>query len=378
MWSQNGRSYALVSAAVALTMLLLLRAVERPDVPARWVIFGVGVTVSGYLHEMTLLLAAAFGISLVLARVPRPVVRRWLVTTLVAVVLVLPLVYQGTVERRGLAKLHTPTIGTVVQLGHQLFGTNTAVAATVAALAVVGALPAFTAVARTGHVTLPVLAAPALVVPPAVLLGESLLTRPLYDQRYVLYSTVAACLLAAAGLERVADAVSQRLGRRPAVRRVAAGGLAAALALVVATVQAGDQRFFGTPGSRPEDYGAASAYVQARKAPGDAVLFMQPSARNAKLGFPDAFAGLRDVAELVTPARSGTFRGVDRPVGQVLAALRASDRVWVLDKAPLHSEPHDLPGTRALLARDFRPTAVARYQGVTDVLYVRTRADRHG
>ena len=378
LWAQNGRSYALVSAAVALTMLLLLRALERPDARSRWVAFGVGVAVSGYLHEMTLLLAPAFGVALVLARVPGPTVRRWLSTTLVAGVLVTPLLYQGAVERSALSTLPTPTAGTLARLDHQLFGTSAVVAAGLAILAVIGAVPAFTAGARSGRLTLPVLAVPALVIPPALLLIESTLARPLYDARYVLYATIPACLLAASGAQRVVDVVIERLDRRPAARPLAAGGIVVVLAAVVLTLQAGEERYFRTPGSRPEDYGAAAQNVLAHKRPGDAVLFMQPSARNAELGFPHAFAGLRDIAERVTPERSGTFQALDRPVAQVLAGLRASTRVWVLDKAPLHSEPHDLAGTRALLVRDFRPVDIARFRGVVDVLYVRKRADGRG
>lgn len=64
-YAQEARSYAFVVLVAAAAMLLLLRALERPGSPVRWLCYAVSVAAAGYLHLVSLvfLSAHAFGVA---------------------------------------------------------------------------------------------------------------------------------------------------------------------------------------------------------------------------------------------------------------------------------------------------------------------------
>lgn len=373
-YAQNGRSYALVMAVVTGLVLSLLRAAERADDHRAWLVYGAAVVVAGYLHEMTLLLQVAFAITLVAARTPGPVVRRWLVTSTLAVVAVLPLVLISYTEAAAVRYLKPAGWTQVGALARIDFGLEPRTECVLLVLALVAAVPRHRT-ARAPGITIARLALPMLVTPPAILVLASHAAHSLYDSRYVLYGTVAAALLVASGAARVAGAVAWVVARVVPARAAAgavAVGLAVAVVPFVAASQWHLQAGIRTAASRGQDYGGAATYLARRARPGDAYVFVPLSARSIELGYPRAFARLDDIALHRSPLRTGTFLGSDRRPDRVRAAVAAQPRVWVIGRYPsVHVK--DRAGVGPLLRSRFRLAAVGRYPGIDVMLFVRGR-----
>src|SRR5262249_22515995 len=120
----------------------------------------------------------------------------------------------------------------------------------------------------SGGINLPSVAAPLLVVPAALLFGESLVATPLYVDRYVLYGEAGAALLAGAGMYRIGCWLRDATNRRALLW--VPGVVVCALALLL---QIGPQQRIRTPKSRSYDFGSASTFVGAHAQRGDGVLF---------------------------------------------------------------------------------------------------------
>ncbi len=253
-YAQTARSYALVYLCVAGATLVLLHALGaehaaagpapagRP-VLARWVAYAVLITLAGYLNELALVVLVAHGVTVLLARYGRRTLVHWAAASAVAVVIAAPLAALSATEDKAVNWIPRPGLWSLRILFQDYFGASMIVAVLLLACAVVAVLPDRTgpgpapspaqpapaqpapaqpapaqpaparpggagAVAgpdlapwwRRGGVSLPSVAAPLLVLPGAVLIAESLVARPLYVDRYVLYGEAGAALLAGAGV----------------------------------------------------------------------------------------------------------------------------------------------------------------------------------
>src|SRR6202020_3684625 len=96
-----------------------------------------------------------------------------------------------------------------------------------------------------GGISVQSVAAPLLILPAALLIAESLVARPFYVDRYVLYGEAGAALLAGAGAYRIGQWLRAWL-RWPAL--VAVPGVILVVSALV--FQLGAQRFERTPASR--------------------------------------------------------------------------------------------------------------------------------
>ena len=217
-YAQTARSYAMVFACVLGSTLALLYAMEAEAAGRssrrRWLVYAGLITLGGYLNEMSLLVLAAHAVTVLLARYGQPAVERWLWAAGGGAALVAPLVLLSIKEHAALGWVSPPDLTDLRVLVQDYFGVETVAAGLLVICAVVALLPprgtwrwlpggaAPGGVEperpwwRSGGVSLPSVAAPLLVLPAAVLMIESILLRPLYVDRYVLYGEAGAALLA--------------------------------------------------------------------------------------------------------------------------------------------------------------------------------------
>ena len=234
-YAQTARSYALVFACVVGSTLALLHALAaeapaagpgardaspggaadaagRTRFPAgRWLGYAVLLVAGGYLNELSLLVVAAHAVTVLLARYGRRALVHWAGTAAVSVILVLPLAALSAREDAAVAWIPRPGLWSLRILFHDYFGATTAIAVLLFCCAVAAVLPPLHRGRRApgpawwsqGGLSLPSVAAPLLVVPGVLLILESLVARPLYVDRYVLYGEAGAALLAGAGAARI-------------------------------------------------------------------------------------------------------------------------------------------------------------------------------
>ncbi|MFJ6794416.1 hypothetical protein [Streptomyces sp. NPDC091268] len=289
MYAQEGRSYALVAAAVVWATYLMLRE--------RWAAYAVVLLVGCWLHEFAVLAVCAHGFTAWRSRG-----WRWSAGAVVAGLLPLALVSARQAQQQ---------LGWLGRPGWQDWAAYGLVGAAALLLAR-GAAPALVRVAL-----------PLALVPPGLLLAVSLV-HPWYVDRYVLY--------ALAGLALAA-------GARAAGARGALPWLLVAALLVPFGWWSGWLR---TPQSRKDDVLAVAEAVRERARPGDAVLFLPSRRREWLLSSPDAYGALRDVALERSPAASRSLQGTELAAPELRAALLEAPRVVaLLDPAgqPLDGTP---------------------------------------
>jgi mannosyltransferase len=260
-------------------------------------------------------------------------------------------------------------------------------------------------------------AVPLLVVPAGLLMLESLVGRPLYVDRYVLYGEAGVALLAGGGAYRIgrwlaggralagsgalaggqggggaggqglagAGAGGRALAGNKALaggRGLAGGGGRGRNALVVVPgvavclcallLQLGAQHRARTPQIRLYDFGGPSRYIAAHAHRGDGVLYLTDFFRKAELGYPADFRHVSDFALAVPPATVGNFQGQDKPLATIERLMLGYSRIWVLGRGPQAVLP---PGTAraelALLNAHFRLMSTHHYRHVVVSLWVR-------
>jgi mannosyltransferase len=413
-YAQTARSYALVAACAVGATLVLVHALEREAAGAagaraarRWVAYAALVTVGGYLNEMSLLVLGAHAVTVLLARPGRRVVRHWAAAGAAGAVLVLPLLVVSVREHGAVSWIHRPGLADLRILFQDYFGATAAAAALVFVCAIVAVQPGAWGGApecawwRRSGVSLPSVAAPLLVVPAGLLLGESLVAPPLYVDRYVLYGEAGAALLAGAGLYRIGRWLASPAGRRPIASRAGRRPIASPagrrsiaspadrrsiarprrtllwapgviVCICALLLQLGPQHRVRTPHSRSFDFGSACQYVGARARSGDGVLFFPDFYRKARLGYPGDFAKIRDFAMAVSPQQAGTFRGSDKPFRITGPLMLSYRRIWVIGRVP--SPRLKSPALRAesiALKSHFSLLSKRRFRGMVVTLWLR-------
>ncbi|MCX4575331.1 glycosyltransferase family 39 protein [Streptomyces sp. NBC_01571] len=380
-FAQEGRSYALVAAGAAGATLLLVRGVRSAGTGVWWG-YGATVAVTCLLHEFAVLLLLAHATTLASARLSRRVWRRWGRAAGGAVLVLSPLVLVSHGQSGQVAWLTAPDWESVDRLLREFAGPTQPVFVPYLFLIVLGVLRPV----PRGEVTLAAVAAPLMVLPPAVLITVSRFW-PLYDERYVLYSLAGAPLLAAAGTDRLARAVA-----RPWVRWTGAGSPwtartrtrlpVAALAGVLAVALALTAQFpllcqDRAPGRRPDNLAAVSAAAGRELRPGDPVLFLPSLARRSALAYPKGFRGARDVALRASATASGTLYGEEEGPAELRRRLAGLDHVWLV-AAPFALRPGWHPHTPtervklAVIGAEFTLREQYARRGITLRLYVRS------
>ncbi|MGC8922372.1 glycosyltransferase family 39 protein [Streptomyces griseoaurantiacus] len=304
-YAQEGRSYALVCALVSWATVALLAGLAHRD-RWRWVVYGATMLTACLLHEFAVLALAAHGATLLLARVPRPVLRAWSVSAAAVVTGLLPLVLLSAGQSQQVAWINGP-----VRILDFL---------PLAAAGVVGAK--VVPLRARGPVRLAALAVP-LVVLPCLLLLLASLVKPLFVDRYVLYGNIGTALLLGACLSHL-----HRRWWSSRTPRTTAVAVLAALAVLAVLVPA--SLALRTPESRSNDVTAVGAAIRHEGRPGDGLLYL-PAQRRSWIGAdPADTRAVTDLALKRDPAASNTLSGVEFSARDVAARMLRYDRIVVV------------------------------------------------
>ena len=391
-YAQTARSYALVFACVTASSVILVKALksEAPGTGAPgtgapgtgtrpwWLAYGALIMVSGYLNELALLVLTAHAVTVLLARPGWPAIRRWAVAGAVGAVLVVPVVVVSSQEAAAVTWIARPDRASLALQFHDYFGIQPEISAALIICIVIALLPplrrggAAAAWWRGGGVSVQSVAAPLMILPAALLIAESLVARPFYVDRYVLYGEAGAALLAGAGAYRVGQWLRAGL-RWPLL--VAVPGVALVVCALV--LQLGGQRFDRTPASRAFDFGGSSRFVGEHARAGDGVLYFGAFYRKASLGYPADFRKVSDFGVAISPRASGTFQGINRPFSALRPLMLRYQRIWVVGQAPQLQRPPGLMKSESQeLRQNFTQAAWTRFHGVTVTLWVKRPASR--
>jgi mannosyltransferase len=349
---QEGRPYALVTAGAGISTLLLVTALTgRRHGLALWAAYGGTVLVCGLLNWLSLLLLPAHLATLVWRRSGRGLWTRWAVASAVGAACVLPLILFTRSQSRQVSWI--PPLS-----WHMLIGP--------AVLLAIGGLGALMDRRQGSGPSVAAVGFPLLAVPQIALIGISLI-RPMFLERYVLFSFLGLALLIGTALGTVVRAATPRFPR--------ASVCVLPVVLIVATVALLPQSLAKrSPSSRVDDVLAIASEVRRLKRPGDGVLFVPAARRDTKSVSPDAFTGLRDIALTESPEASGTLKGVEAAPARIRAAMLAQTEILLVTDAPRAATPVTSARDKAKLSvldEHFRAVADEQVRGRRVTVYRR-------
>lgn len=361
-YAQDARPYGpVVMFAVIATYLLVRAAADRRW--RWWTAYGAAIAMTGLFNLFALLLVAAHGVTLLLARgqarshrpaegdpVPQPAdqpqaaLSRWLVVVAAAVAVLAPMIYFGYQQGHTLGWVSRPGLRTVARLVAAFAGSKHLIPL-VAAIALCGVLAGWMS-RRPGELTLAGVTLPWLVLPPLILISVSQVY-PAYVERYVAFCVPALALLCAAGLAwLVRLAAATPVGkRRPALAWVPSAVALAALAVLLI----GPQQAVMRPSARPDNLRAAAAVVSAHERPGDVIFYIPPRTRVLSIAYPGPFLHLRDLALARSPAASDSLVGTQAGPSALRSRFTGVRRVWIVRWNSQHSRRPKAPTGRAEL-----------------------------
>lgn len=332
-YAQDARPYAITMLLAAGATYLLIRG--RDDGRARWWA-GYGATIAGLgaMNPLALVLLPAHAIALAAVRRQpsdtgreRQVLRAWgwfALASALAIACLLPLLLAVARQSGQFGWIQRPGPAAVTQLVSDFSGRQALEPVSCGLVALCVVMEAISW--RRPGCTLGKIALPWLVLPPAVLIGVSLVRTPVYDERYVMFCAPAMALVVAGGLSwlaRVLAALPQPY------RWVAVAAPAAAAVLTVALV-IGPQQWVRQTGARPDNFAKVALLVRAHARPGDAVLYLPQSATVVGQAYPAAFAQLRDIGQGRSPAASATLHGQPASAPELQRRFQSVTRLWVV------------------------------------------------
>ncbi|TRV82046.1 hypothetical protein FKN01_01845 [Streptomyces sp. 130] len=348
---QEGRPYALVAAGAGVSTLLLVTVLGGRGGWGRWVAYAGTVLICALLNWFSLLILPAHAATLAWSGAGRRVWARWTAASGAAAAGALPLILFTSGQSRQVSWIPPLT-------WHMMIGPGVLLA--------IGGLGAL--VGRPGGRRLSVASVglPLLAVPQLGLAAVSL-EKPLFLDRYILFSLLGLALLIGSLLGAAVRAAAPRF---PAASRWLVPVL---LACAVAALlpQSLAKR---SPSSRVDDVLAMTADVRRMKEPGTAVVFLPGARRDAELVSPEAFTGLRDIALARSPRASGTLNGVEAAPARIRDAMLAQRRILLVAGAPGAARPENgrREKVKAAVLRDyFTVIADERVRGRRVTLYAR-------
>lgn len=318
-YAQEGRSYALVTAGVAAATWLLVKALDRPERRMLWAAYAATVWLTALLNWFSLFAVGAHLLTLVLAHIERRVLGRWAAAAAVAVTGTLPLILASRAQSGQVSWIPPLTWSTLI---------------TPTVLLLISALCARLPHRANKPLTLPRLALPLLAIPQITLLLISTV-KPLYLDRYLLYSYIGLALLL--GLAAAA-AIRAAAARRFAEPWLLLPMATCATVALLAAVEVRDRSSSG----RVDDVIAIANETAYYARPGDAVVFLPAARRDTALVTPWAFAALDDIALEQTPTASGTLKGLEIPPQRIRTVMLARQRIILVTDAYAVARP---PGT---------------------------------
>jgi mannosyltransferase len=345
-YAQTARSYAIVTMFATISSYLLLRA--YPDGRWRWwAAYAAAVALTGLFNLFGLLILVAHGVTLLLTKPVRRngrrigrVPLRWLAASVVALLVLSPLLRVSFREQKQIAWVSRPDAGTIERLFSNFAG-STALILPVALLVLAGVAAACLA-DNWRPLNPAAIALPWLTVPPFLLIAGSYV-KPVYVERYVEFCLPALAILVAAGLVGLTRAIPGL----PMSRLRPAWAPSAVIGLVLAVLLIGPQQAIRQSAARPDNLRLASAIVAAHEQAGDVVFYLPVDMRVLGTGYPAPFGKLRDIALATPPIASGTLAGneITSPA-ELKSRFTDVSRVWVVtgssnDKFPVPSTPAD-------------------------------------
>jgi mannosyltransferase len=330
-YGQEARSYAMVVGVATIASYLLMRVVDaEPAVRRRWLIgYGASLAALGILNIFGLLLIPAHAITLALyfrrqqgIQDARKLATGWLIAAVAGVICSSPLLVLGWEQRGQVAWIannqSSSGLNTLVTLSGSAL--VTVVIAGVIAIALIVSSEAAGARRGAWRWQLTELSLPWMLVPPALLIGASVIS-PIYTSRYVLMCIPAVALLG--GMALVA------LGR-------IAGPVALALVLLAGLTTQVTQR---QPYGHYDNVRALDQVVAAHARPGDYVLYTNPNAESFAAAYPDGLGKLPNIAVKQAANPSGTLAGSSVGLSTLRSRLAHAQRVWVVEINHCLSEP---------------------------------------
>ncbi len=323
LFGQTARPYAIVTALAVIAGYLLVRAMQATATGGRicgWLTwYAACLVVLIYLHPFALLLILAHAAPIArawLGRSHTAALRRlalgWLAAVAGVVALAIPLLALSFAQRVPLNWAKAPAGHSIADL-RNLIGPGLMVAA--AGLSVLTAI-AVSAMGGRARLqaswpgNLLALCLPWLILPPAILIGVSLVT-PVYVFRYIEFCAPAAALLVGTGL---------------AVLGWRAGAAAFAIIMVLGAPAQLQAR---SPGGHGDDIRKSDQIVAENKRPGDALWYTtlgEPIIPAYSYGFQQ----LRNVELAQTPIQSATLGGTLAKEPLVQDRVAQASRVWVV------------------------------------------------
>ena len=193
-YGQETRSYALVVMTAALSLLLLLRVLERPGI-GRWALYTLSLVMAGYFNLVSLSFLSGHALLLLMEyrrTRSKSLLGAFAASVAVAVAVLYPVLHYGSSQStRQISWIPRPTVPGLASIWPQIFGSTT-----LAMVLLVLALLAWRQSARQ-----PVLAVTALVVLPWMIVWTvSHGSVSYYLCKYLFFVLPAAALLAGAGL----------------------------------------------------------------------------------------------------------------------------------------------------------------------------------
>ncbi|MGV8895373.1 MAG: glycosyltransferase family 39 protein [Rhodoglobus sp.] len=338
LMATEARSYAMGTAAAVWLTILLVTLLRRRASSGWWIAYAVAVAASVYLFLYLGLLLLVHACYVLVAH--REAVGNWVRAAVAAALLSAPVILLGYLQRQQiefLARRHYATAPNVLVM--QWFGTSdVAVFCWALILLAVGWI-AWNL--RRGHSSkLGILAVLWLVIPTAALLVGNETVSPIYNVRYLTFSTPAAAILIAIGISVIARAIT-RSSTRTFVAVVLSGIL---MALCVPVYLSQRTEFAKDGGS---DLRQVANFIQANASAGDAVVFDQTTkpSRDPRLAlrlYPTSFSAVRDV-EIITPFDQRALLWDEvAPIRATATQLAHSRSVWAVELAHGGTVPSDV------------------------------------
>lgn len=339
-YAQEGRSYAIVCALVTWATYALVVSVSQ-RARWRWAVYGSTMLLACLFHEFAVLALVAHGVTLVVSRVPRAVLRAWGAAAAGVVAGLLPLAIHSAGQSGQVSWIGEPV---------RLRG--------VLVVVVLGVACARASLGVRGPVRVSALAVPILVLPTFLLLIASLV-KPIFVDRYVLYSSIGGALLLGAWVDSF-----HRRQRRSRIAWIAAVAVLAALVPPSLSLR--------TPQSRSNDVTAIGATVRKEGRPGDGLLYLAGQHRILTAANPEDTRFLTDLALTQDPVSTNTLAGVELPAQEIAARMLEFDRIVVVRAAGAHAwtNPQE-EAKRSTLRRHFRAYGTTRVNGARVTVYVR-------
>ena len=332
-YGQEARPYAFVVGFAALASYLLLRVLMAdPATRRNWLIgYAAGLAALGIANIFGLLLIPAHAITVAfeirrrgLNADSRKLAVGWLIAAVVAVVCASPLLALGYSQRGQVAWIANNQSSSGLITLATLAGSSLITLAIIGIVAIALILSSEAAGGTAGRAAwrwqMTELSLPWMLVPPALLLGASVVS-PIYTSRYVLMCIPALALLG--GMAIVA------LGR-------VAGPVALAIVLLAGLNTQITQR---QPYGHYDNVRALDQIVAANAKPGDVVLYTNPNAESFAAAYPTGLGKLPNIATRQAANPSGTLAGTSVSVATLKKRLAHATRVWVVEINHCVSEP---------------------------------------